>query len=71
MPAIPKFKFGGSFMTGDGGAEDVEKTAFVPTKKNKKGSYLAVGRRSVFCTWAQFRDAMVQRFEPVIEVEEA
>ena len=25
----------------------------------------------VFHTWAQFRDAMVQRFEPVAEVEEA
>ena len=28
------------------------------------------GRRPVFRTWAQFRDAMVQRFEPVTEVEE-
>ena len=27
--------------------------------------------RPVFCTWAQFTDAMVQRFEPVTEVEEA
>ena len=32
---------------------------------------ISKGRRPVFCTWAQFRDAMVQRFEPVIEVEEA
>ena len=27
-------------------------------------------RRPVFCTWAQFRDAMVQWFDPVTEVEE-
>ena len=32
---------------------------------------VAEGRRLVFCTWAQFKDAMVQRFEPVTEVEEA
>ena len=29
------------------------------------------GRRPVFRTWAQFKEAMVQQFEPVIEVEEA
>ena len=32
---------------------------------------ISQGRRPVFRTWAQFRDAMVQRFEPVIEVKEA
>ena len=32
---------------------------------------ISEGRRPVFHTWAQFRDAMVQRFEPVMEVEEA
>ena len=32
---------------------------------------ISEGRRPVFRTWAQFRDAMVQRFEPVTEVEEA
>ena len=32
---------------------------------------ISEGRRLVFCMWAQFRDAMVQRFEPVTEVEEA
>ena len=32
---------------------------------------VAVGRKPVFCTWAQFREAMVQQFEPVTEVEEA
>ena len=32
---------------------------------------VAAGRRAVFCTWAQFRDAMVQCFELVTEVEEA
>ena len=31
---------------------------------------ISEGRRPVFHTWAQFRDAMVQRFEPVTEVEE-
>ena len=31
-PTIPKFKFGGSFMARDGGAKDVEKTAFMPKK---------------------------------------
>ena len=29
------------------------------------------GRRLVFRMWAQFRDAIVQQFEPVIEIEEA
>ena len=28
--AIPIFKFVGSFMAGDGGAEEVKKMAFVP-----------------------------------------
>ena len=32
---------------------------------------ISEGRRPVFRIWAQFRDAMVQRFEPVTEVEEA
>ena len=32
---------------------------------------ISEGRRLVFHTWAQFRDAMVQRFELVTEVEEA
>ena len=32
---------------------------------------ISKGRRPVFCTWVQFRDTMVQRFEPVIEIEEA
>ena len=32
---------------------------------------VAVGRSPVFCTWAQFKEAMVQRFELVTEVEEA
>ena len=32
---------------------------------------ISEGCRPVFRTWAQFRDAMVQRFEPVTEVEEA
>ena len=32
---------------------------------------ISEGRRPIFRTWAQFRDAMVQRFEPVTEVEEA
>ena len=32
---------------------------------------ISEGRRPVLRTWAQFRDAMVQRFEPVTEVEEA
>ena len=31
---------------------------------------VATGRKPVFRTWAQFKDAMVQRFEPVTEVEE-
>ena len=31
---------------------------------------ISKGRRPVFRTWAQFRDAMVQRFELVTEVEE-
>ena len=32
---------------------------------------ISEGCRPVFRTWAQFRDAMVQRFKPVTEVEEA
>ena len=32
---------------------------------------VAVGHRPVFRTWAQFKEAMVQRFESVVEVEEA
>ena len=28
------------------------------------------GRRLAFHTWAQFKDAIVQRFEPVAKVEE-
>ena len=32
---------------------------------------ISEGHRLVFRTWAQFRDAMVQRFEPATEVEEA
>ena len=36
-PAIPKFKFGGSFMAGDGGAEEGKKMAFVPPKEEQKG----------------------------------
>ena len=35
--AIPKFKFGGSFMAGDGGAEEVKKTTFVHHKEEQKG----------------------------------
>ena len=31
---------------------------------------ISEGHRPVFSTWAQFRDAMVQRFEPGTEVEE-
>ena len=32
---------------------------------------ISAGRRPVFCTWAQFKEAMVQQFEAVTEVEEA
>ena len=32
---------------------------------------ISKGHRPIFHTWAQFRDTMVQRFEPVTEVEEA
>ena len=32
---------------------------------------ISEGQSPVFCTWAQFRDGMVQWFEPVTEVEEA
>ena len=31
---------------------------------------VATGRRLAFRTWAQFKEAMVQRFEPVTDVEE-
>ena len=30
---------------------------------------ISAGRRPVFHTWARFKEAMVQRFEPVTEVE--
>ena len=36
-PMIPEFKFAGSFMAGDGGAEDVEKRTFAPHKEEQKG----------------------------------
>ena len=32
---------------------------------------ISKGHRPVFCTWVQFRDAMVQWFEAVTKVEEA
>ena len=32
---------------------------------------ISEGRILVFRTWAQFKEAMVQQFEPVTEVEEA
>ena len=32
---------------------------------------ISAGRRPVFRTWAQFKEAMVQQFEPVTEVKEA
>ena len=32
---------------------------------------ISAGCRPVFRTWPQFKEAMVQQFEPVIEVEEA
>ena len=32
---------------------------------------VTVGRKPVFRTWAQFKEAMVQQFELVTEVEEA
>ena len=32
---------------------------------------ISEGRRLVFRTWAQFRDVMLQQFEPITEVEEA
>ena len=32
---------------------------------------VAVGHQLMFRTWAQFRDVMVQRFDSVMEVEEA
>ena len=31
---------------------------------------VSAGRRPAFHMWAQFRDAMVQQFEPVTEVKE-
>ena len=34
-PAVSEFKFGGSFMAGDGSTEDVGKTALVPPKEEK------------------------------------
>ena len=33
--AVPKFKFGGSFIASDGSTEDVGKTALVPPKEEK------------------------------------
>ena len=36
-PTTPEFKFAESFMAGDGGGEEVEKTAFVPHKEERKG----------------------------------
>ena len=32
---------------------------------------ISEGHRPVFRTWAQFRDAIVQQFKPVTEIEEA
>ena len=32
---------------------------------------VAVGRKAPFLTWRSFTQAMIHRFEPVIEVEEA
>ena len=32
---------------------------------------VAAGCKPVFCTWAQFKEAMVQQFELVTKVEEA
>ena len=32
---------------------------------------IAEGNRQIFHTWAQFKEAMIQRFEPVTETEEA
>ena len=32
---------------------------------------ISAGRRPVFCTCAQFKEAMVQQFEPVTEAKEA
>ena len=32
---------------------------------------ISEGRRPIFCMWVQLRDAIVQRFELVTEVEEA
>ena len=32
---------------------------------------ISTGRRPVFRTWAQFKEAMVQWFEPATEVKEA
>ena len=34
-PAVPKFKFGGSFVAGDGSTKNVEKTTLVPQKEEK------------------------------------
>ena len=35
QPAVPEFKFGGSFMAGDGSTKNVGKTALVPPKEEK------------------------------------
>ena len=35
--AIPKFKFRGRFMAGNGGAEEAKKMAFMPHKEERKG----------------------------------
>ena len=32
---------------------------------------VAAGRRAAFLTWRQFTQAMIHRFEPVTEIEEA
>ena len=36
-PAVPEFKFGGSFMVGDGDADEVKKMALVANKTEEKG----------------------------------
>ena len=37
LSVIPEFKFGGSFMAGDGGTEEVKKMAPVANKTEEKG----------------------------------
>ena len=36
-PAVPEFKFGGSFMAGNGGTEEVKKMAPAANKTEEKG----------------------------------